>query len=336
MRANGGLISKADLARYKAVERPPVTGTFLGYDIASMGPPSSGGTVIIETLNMLEKMGVEHMQRGSVEYLHHLIEATRLAYLDRARYLGDVDFVKVPLDRLLSKSHADSLSSRIDPNHALKSVEIGADIVTAAASEPEESMETTQFSVVDAQGMAVSNTYTLEGGYGSGIVVQGAGFFLNNEMGDFNKKPGETNTRGDIGTPPNLIDPGKRMLSSMSPTIISKDGKLFLVTGSPGGRTIPNTVLDVILGVLAFKEPLRQAVDAPRLHHQWLPDTATIEDGGASPEVLEKLRAMGQNIRVSRGRGQGDAHSILFDAATGTAYGVNDTRSPDSKAPKPR
>ena len=175
MRRNGGLISKADLAEYKAVERKPVTGTFLGYDIASMGPPSSGGTIIVETLNMLEKMGVEKMQRNSVEYLHRRIEAARLAYLDRARYLGDIDYVQVPLDRLLSKAYADSLVKKIDPSHALKSAEIGADIVTVAASEPDESTETTQFSVIDKDGMAVSNTYTLEGGYGSGVVVQGRG-----------------------------------------------------------------------------------------------------------------------------------------------------------------
>ena len=155
-------------------------------------------------------------------------------------------------------------------------------------------------------------------------------------MGDFNKKPGETNLRGDVGTPPNLIDPGKRMLSAMSPTIISKGGKLVLITGSPGGRTIPNTVLDVILGVLAFNMPIRDAVDAPRLHNQWLPDTTTIEAGGATPAMLSALQAMGQHVGVSRGRGQGDAHSIFFDSATGTAYGANDRRSPDSKASKPR
>ncbi|HET6681139.1 MAG TPA: gamma-glutamyltransferase [Gemmatimonadaceae bacterium] len=334
MRANGGLITKADLAGYRAVERAPVTGTFLGYDIIGMGPPSSGGTVIIETLNILERLGVDSMRPGSERYLHARIEAARLAYLDRARHLGDVDFVDVPLKRLLSIAWADTLAAMIDPSRALKSVEIGADIMGSGG--PAESDETTHFSVVDGRGMAVSNTYTLEGGYGSGVVVAGAGFLLNNEMGDFNKKAGETNVRGDIGTPANMIAPGKRMLSSMSPVIVARDGKLVLVTGSPGGRTIPNTVLDVMLGVLAFDRDVRAAVDAPRLHHQWLPDVTRMEAGGATPEVLAALRAKGQQIEVSNGRGQGDAHSIFYDAATGTAYGANDTRSPDSKASTPR
>jgi gamma-glutamyltranspeptidase / glutathione hydrolase len=367
MGANGGIISKADLAQYRAVEREPVKGTFLGYDVIAMGPPSSGGQVMLETLNILEKLGVEKMQRGSVEYLHRRIEAARLAYLDRARYLGDSDFVKVPVSRLTSKAYADSLARTIDLAHAANSVDLAKDIVTVASGA--ESEETTHFSVVDANGMAVSNTYTLEGGYGSGVVVGGAGFLLNNEMGDFNKKPGETNTRGDIGTPANLIEPGKRMLSSMNPTIISRNGKLVLVTGSPGGRTIPNTVLDVVLGVLAFRMDVREAVDAPRLHHQWLPDTTTLEVGGATPEVEAALRAMGHRLTVRRpgsgrpggrgvadstaaqsGRGaadstaaqsdtppggQGDAHSIFFDAAKKTAYGANDRRTPDSKASAP-
>jgi gamma-glutamyltranspeptidase/glutathione hydrolase len=200
----------------------------------------------------------------------------------------------------------------------------------------QESEETTHFSVVDAQGMAVSNTYTLEAGFGSGVVVGGTGILLNNEMGDFNKKPGETNTSGDIGTTANLIAPGKRMLSSMSPAIVAKDGKLLLVTGSPGGRTIPNTVLDVILGVTLFKRDVRAAVDAPRIHHQWLPDTTSIEANGVTPEVLGALRAMGHRAALGRSAGQGDAHSIYYDAATRTAWGANDRRSADSKASKPQ
>jgi gamma-glutamyltranspeptidase/glutathione hydrolase len=333
MRANGGLVTKEDLAQYRAIERPPVEGTFLGHKIISMGPPSSGGTVLIETLNILERLGVDQLERGSPEFLHRRIEAARLAYLDRARYLGDPDFVPVPLARLLAKAYADSLAASIPGDRAASSMELGRDIVTVATSR--ESEETTHFSVVDADGMAVSNTYTLEASYGSGVVVLGTGILLNNEMGDFNKKPGETNALGDIGTEPNLIAPGKRMLSSMTPTIVERGGQLLLVTGSPGGRTIPNTVIDVVLGVAAFGLSLEEAVDAPRLHHQWLPDTTTIEAGGASEEVLQRLRAMGHKVGSSRGLGQGDAHSILYDAATGTAYGVNDRRSPDSKASKP-
>jgi len=331
MARNGGIISKADLRDYKAVERAPVRGKFLGNEIISMGPPSSGGIVMIETLNLMERMGVAKLAPGSAEYLHRRIEAARRAYLDRARFLGDPDFVKVPVERLTSVAYADSLARIISTEKAASSVELGADIVSPA----QESEETTHFSVVDAQGMAVSNTYTLEAGFGSGVVVGGTGILLNNEMGDFNKKPGETNTTGDIGTPANMIAPGKRMLSSMAPAIVTRDGKLLLVTGSPGGRTIPNTVLDVILGVTLFKRDARSAVDAPRIHHQWLPDTTSIEARGVTPEVLAALRAMGHRAALSRGAGQGDAHSILYDAATKTAWGANDRRSSDSKASKP-
>ncbi|HEX6943584.1 MAG TPA: gamma-glutamyltransferase [Gemmatimonadaceae bacterium] len=331
MARHGGIISKADLRDYKAVERMPVRGKFLGNEIISMPPPSSGGIVMIETLNLMERMGVAKMKPGSAEYMHSRIEAARRAYLDRARYLGDPDFVVVPVDRLTSGAYADSLARTINPQHAASSLELGADIV----SPNQESEETTHFSVVDAQGMAVSNTYTLEAGFGSGVVVGGTGIILNNEMGDFNKKPGETNTSGDIGTPANLIAPGKRMLSSMAPAIVTRNGQLLLVTGSPGGRTIPNTVLDVILGVTLFKRDARAAVDGPRVHHQWLPDTTSIEMDGVTPEVLSALRAMGHRATIARGR-QGDAHSILYDAATKTAWGAADRRTADSKASKPK
>jgi gamma-glutamyltranspeptidase/glutathione hydrolase len=331
MKANGGLISKEDLAAYEAKERKPVRGTFNGYEIISMPPPSSGGTALIEALNILESFDLATHGWLAPETLHLVIEAERRAFLDRARHLGDPDFVQIPVERLTSKTYAKGLARTIDPARASKSVELGADIVTIA-TDLHESDETTHFSVVDKDGMAVANTYTLEGGYGSHVVVKGAGFLLNNEMGDFNKKPGETNPQGDIGTPANLIKPGKRMLSSMTPTIVTKNGKLALVTGSPGGRTIINTVLAVVLNATAFGASGRQAVDAPRLHHQWLPDRITIEEGAVSEDVLTKLRAMGHDIQA-RGR-QGDAHSIYVDAKTGTIYGVNDKRSADSKASK--
>jgi gamma-glutamyltranspeptidase/glutathione hydrolase len=332
MKANGGLITKADLAAYQAKEREPVRGTFNGYEIIAMGPPSSGGAVMLETLNILEKFDVAKMDRWSPDYLHLRIEAARRAYADRARFLGDPDFVSVPMTRLTSKAYADTLARWIRRDRASSSLEIGSDIVTVRTAESD---ETTHFSVVDAAGNAVSNTYTLEGGFGSGVVVRGAGFLLNNEMGDFNKKPGDTNASGDIGTPANVIAPGKRMLSSMSPAILTRDGKLALVTGSPGGRTIPNTVLDVVLGVTAFGQSIRTAVNAPRLHHQWLPDTTTIESGTVSDETIANLRARGQAVRISTGR-QGDAHSIWIDQKTGTAYGAADLRSADSKASAPR
>jgi gamma-glutamyltranspeptidase/glutathione hydrolase len=329
-RVGGGLMTRADLTSYRAVERHPVTGTFLGYDIASMGPPSSGGQVVIETLNVLEKMGVANMVPGSAQYLFARIETARRAYYDRARWLGDPDFVNVPLTHLLSKAYAESLAKTIDLSRATKSADLGRDILAGA----HESDETTQFSIVDRHGMAVSNTFTLQGGFGNAMVIRGAGFLMNNEMGDFNRQPGETNTRGDVGTPPNVIEPGKRMLSAMSPVIVSRNGKLFMVTGSPGGRTIPNTVIEVVLAATAFHENVRQAVDAPRLHEQWFPDTTRIESGGASDAVLGELRAKGEAVGVG-GRGQGDAHSIIYDAATHTAYGANDKRSPDSKASAP-
>ena len=332
MRAHHGLITKRDLAAYRAVERGPLRGTFLGHDIITMGPPSSGGTVLVETLNQLEHFRVNKMQRGSAQFLHLRIEAARRAYLDRARWLGDSDFVKVPLVRLLSKSYAITLARSIDTARASSSVALGGKLVT----DTNESLQTTHFSVVDAQGNAVSQTYTLEGSYGSGVVVSGTGFLLNNEMGDFNKKAGYTSTRGDIGTPANLVVPGKRMLSSMTPVIITKGGQLLLVTGSPGGRTIPNTVIDVVLGVTAFGQSVREAVDAPRVHHQWLPDETQYEQGAVSVEAARILTAKGHRLRAQPAHSQGDAHSIWFDSSTRTAYGANDHRSPDSGASVPK
>ena len=327
MARNGGIITKADLAAYKAKERAPVKGTFRGYDIAAMPPPSSGGVTMIEMLNMLEAYDLKSKGFASADAKHLEIEAMRRAYLDRARFLGDPDFVKMPLATLLSKDHARELAASIAPGKASSSVELGKDIVTAPPQQ--EPDETTHFSVIDRNGMAVSNTYTLEGGYGSRVVVKGAGFILNNEMGDFNKNPGVTLPDGTIGTPANLIDPGKRMLSSMTPVILSKDGRVVLITGSPGGRTIINTVFTVVLGVTEFGMNVREAVDAPRMHHQWLPDQVTIERTGATPDLVEKLRALGHTVR--EGGAQGDANSILVDAG-GTAWGAADSRNADGKA----
>ena len=332
MQRNGGLITKKDLAAYRARERAAIRGRYNGYDIVTMPPPSSGGVAMVEMLNILSHFDLEKQGRWSPETLHLMIEAMRRAYVDRARYLGDPDFVKMPLTRLTSASYAATLASQIDRNHATSSVELGKDIVTPA-SVATESDETTQFSVVDKDGNAVSNTFTLEGGYGSHVVVRGAGFLLNNEMGDFNKKPGETNIQGDIGTPANLIEPGKRMLSSMSPTIVARNGRLFMVTGSPGGRTIINTVMEVVLNATGFGMNAREAVDAPRLHHQWLPDVATFERDALADSTLSRLRGMGHTVE-QRGR-QGDAHTIIFDPKTKTAYGANDRRSSDSKASRP-
>jgi gamma-glutamyltranspeptidase/glutathione hydrolase len=331
MKAHGGLITKEDLAAYQAKVRAPVTGRYRGFEIISMPPPSSGGVALIEMLNVLEPYELKSKGLLTSPALHLQIEAMRRAYLDRARHLGDPDFVEVPVAKLTSKEYARTVAASIDLRKASSSLELGRDIVsTAPSQEPD---ETTHFSVIDRSGMAVTSTYTLEGGFGSHVVVQGAGFILNNEMGDFNKKPGDTNARGDIGTPPNLIDPGKRMLSSMTPVIVTRNGHVVLVTGSPGGRTIINTVLTIVLGVAEYDLTGRQAVDLPRLHHQWLPDSASIEPDGGPPEaVLAELRTMGHTIRA--GGRQGDAESIWI-AADGTPYGINDKRSADSKASVP-
>jgi gamma-glutamyltranspeptidase/glutathione hydrolase len=334
MAANGGLITRADLAAYRARERDPVRGTYRGYEIIAMSPPSSGGVVLLQVLNQLEWFELRSRGRYDPMTVHLTIEAMRRAYLDRARHLGDPDFVTVPVKRLTSKEYARTLADGIDTLRAGSSLALGADIVTSTAtgSEPE---ETTHFSVVDADGMAVSSTYTLEGGYGSYVVVPGAGFLLNNEMGDFNPKSGETNPGGDIGTPANLIEPGKRMLSSMTPTVVRRDGRTVLVTGSPGGRTIPSTVVNVVLNVVEFGMAPREAVDAQRLYHLWLPDSAFVEGEALSPEGIGRLRAMGHAIRVRDRWNQGDAHTIVIDPATGIATGVNDRRSEASKASAP-
>jgi gamma-glutamyltranspeptidase/glutathione hydrolase len=332
MQANGGLISKEDLAAYQARERVPIRGTYRGFDIVSMPPVSSGGVALIEMLNILEQFDLKTKGLLTAPSLHLEIEAMRRAYLDRARYLGDPDFVENPVARLTSKEYAKTLAADIGLDKASSSAELGKDILTV--TQPAEPDETTHFSVMDKAGMAVTNTYTLEGGYGSHVVVKGAGFILNNEMGDFNKKPGETNATGDIGTPANLIDPGKRMLSSMTPTMVIKDGKVVLLTGSPGSRTIINTVLTIVLAVTEYGLDGRQAVDLARMHHQWMPDKTSIEANGPSDEVIGQLRAMGHEISTAQAR-QGDAHTIWV-APDGTPYGVKDTRSADSKASVPQ
>lgn len=330
MAANGGLITKEDLAQYQPKERAPVRGTYKGFDIIAMPPPSSGGVAMIEMLNILENFDLKAAP-DSPNTRHLEVEAMRRAYLDRARYLGDPDFAQMPLERLMSKDYAKTLAATIDPARASSSAELGKDLLTAAV--PKEPDETTQFSVIDRNGMAVSNTYTLEGGYGSRVVVKDAGFLLNNEMGDFNKNPGVTDDKGTIGTAANLIDPGKRMLSSMVPTLVTKNGKLVLITGSPGGRTIINTVFSVVFNVVEFGMSVRAAVDAPRMDHEWMPDTVRIERAGANQTLLDALAAMG-HLNVTAGGVQGDANSIAIDAS-GVAWGANDRRSPDGRASVP-
>jgi gamma-glutamyltranspeptidase/glutathione hydrolase len=316
MKASGGLITKADLAGYAAKERSPIHGTYRGYDIYAPPPPSSGGICLVLMLNVLENFDLKKQGRTSSATLHLLAETMRRAYCDRARHLGDPDFVKVPA-HLVSKDYAKKLARSIDPTKTTPSADLAKDIPLT-----KEKPSTTHYSVVDSTGMAVSTTTTLEAAFGSKIVVRGAGFLLNNEMIDFNPQPGVTTRTGRIGTKPNLIAPGKRMLSSMTPVIVVKDGKPVLVTGSPGGRTIINTVLCVVLNVLEFGLSLDEAVAAPRLHHQWFPDRLQVEPGLAGAIAdLEKLGHKVEKVPV-----QGDAHSIWRHPKTGTYQGVTDKR----------
>ncbi len=323
MRRGGGIITEEDLAKYEAKERRPIQGTYRGYDILSMPPPSSGGIALVEMLNILEGYDLAKLGHNSAAYIHHLTEAMRRAFRDRAQLVADMDFVDVPIERLTSKVYATELRANIDAGRATASEPTDVD-------QPYESEHTTHYSVVDAEGMAVSVTYTLEQGYGSKIVVPGAGFLLNNEMGDFNAKPGYTAPSGLIGTDPNLARPEQRMLSSMTPTILSKDGKLVAVIGSPGGRTIINTVLQVALNVIDFDMGIQEAVNAPRIHHQWLPDQIRIENRGTTLDSRRLLEKMGHTIRM--GGRQGHAHSIMIDPESGHRLGAPDPRDRDSAA----
>lgn len=322
MKANGGLITREDLKKYQAKERMPVKGTYRGYDLIGMAPPSSGGFAVIQMLNVLEGYDLKANGYGSAQNVHLVTESMRRAFADRAQHLGDPDFNDgIPLTRLMSKDYAAQLRKTINPNKASVST-------PTTFTWPTESQETTHLSVVDGKHNAVSMTYTLEYGYGSRIVVPGAGFLLNNELGDFNSAPEMTDERGNIGTKPNLALPYKRPLSSMSPTIIAKDGELFMVTGSPGGRTIINTVLTTILNVVDFGMNAQEAVDAGRIHHQWLPDRLAVERFGFSADTLAKLKAMGHTI--AEGGRQGVAEVIVLK--DGVLEGGIDRRAPDGGA----
>jgi gamma-glutamyltranspeptidase/glutathione hydrolase len=321
MKKHGGLITRADLAGYRARTRKPIHGTYRGFDVWGPPPPSSGGITLVEMLNLLENFDLRKQGRWSPRTLHLMVEAMRRAYRDRARFLGDADFVTIPA-YLTEKNYAKKLAAGIKLDRATPSADLAGDIRLAG-----EGSQTTHFSIIDKDGMAVSNTYTLEESFGSKLVVNGAGFVLNNEMGDFNRRPGVTDRQGHIGTPANEIAPGKRMLSSMTPVVVARDGKVVLVTGSPGGRTIINIVLCVLVNVLDFDMPLREAVDAPRLHHAWMPDRITVEPRllADHAEALQKLREMGHTIN-RKTEHQGDAHSIRVDPRTGEYEGVADRR----------
>ena len=324
MRANNGLITEEDLAKYEAIEREPIRGSYRGYDIISMPPPSSGGVVLVEMLNILEGFDLESMGHNSAATLHVMTETMRRAYADRAQHLGDPDFNNdMPLSRLMSKEYAQVMRESIDMS-------------AASESDPErfaqryESEETTHFSVVDGAGNMVSMTYTLEFGYGSAMVVEGGGYLLNNEMGDFNPVPGETTLSGQIGTLPNLVQPQKRMLSSMTPTIIAESGKPLFTAGSPGGKTIINTTLQIILNVLDHKMNIAESVEAGRIHHQWLPDETRIERGALSVDTLQLYKSFGH--KVSERSSQGAAMSVYHDRRANLFLGAADSRRGDGAA----
>ena len=307
VKAAGGVMTEADLAAYRAVIRAPVTGSYRGYEIASMPPPSSGGVHLVQILNILEGFDLAGFGAGSAETLHRMAEAMKPAYADRATFLGDPDRVKVPVKGLTSKKYAETLRAAIDANRARR-----ADEVKAGDPLPYESDQTTHFSVVDAEGNAVANTYTLNFSFGMGMVAPGTGVLMNNEMDDFSAKAGALNAYGLVGGDTNSVHPGARPLSSMTPTILFKDGKPFLVTGSPGGSRIITTVLQVVVNVVDFGMNIAEAVAAPRIHHQWKPDALVVEHG-LSPDTLKLLLDKGH--RVQPGRTSGSANSIMVTKA---------------------
>ncbi|MGE5360322.1 MAG: gamma-glutamyltransferase [Bacteroidales bacterium] len=321
MAAHGGLITRDDLKAYQPKKRVPLAGTYRGCDVIAFPPVTSGGTALIEMLNILEGYDLKASGPSSALTTHLVAEAMRRAFADRARYLGDPEFNPgMPIERLTSKSYAATLRKTINPDRASTSS-------PTSFEWPTESDETTHLSVVDDQRNAVSLTYTLEAGYGSKIVVPGAGFLLNNEMGDFNAGPGLTTAEGLVGTPPNLAAPHKRMLSSMTPTILAKDGQLFMVTGSPGGRTIINTVLLTILNVIDFGMNVQEAVDAPRIHQQWLPDRLEYERNGFSPDTLALLERRGHTLRPVGA--QGVVEAIVYNVRENLLEGGSDRRAVD-------
>jgi gamma-glutamyltranspeptidase/glutathione hydrolase len=317
----GGIMTMDDLQSYQPVIRNPLHGSYRGYDLVSMPLPSSGGIVLVETLNILEGFPLGQMKQGAPDSLHVLIEAMKRAYADRAHYLGDPAFVSAPVATLVTKDYAARQRASIDLDHATP----WADAVSAAPSR--EGSNTTHFSVIDSFGNAVSNTYTLNFSYGVGLVAEGTGVLLNNELDDFTAAPGASNAYGLVGFDANLPGPKKRPLSSMSPTIVLKDGKPVLVTGSPGGSRIISTVLQVIVNVLDFHMDVAAAVAAPRLHHQWLPDEVRIERGFADA-TLDALKAKGHHIVEPMG--QTSANSIEVTPAG--LHGAPDPRTRGAEA----
>lgn len=320
MKRGDGEISQEDLNRYRAVIRPAMKGKFRGYTVLGAPPPSSGGTCIIEALNIIENFNMSKWDRYDPKCIHLIAETCKRVFADRARYLGDPDYTRIP-EFLTSKKYAREVAKSIDLKRATPS-----NLITPEINVIKESPDTTHFSIVDKDGMAVSNTYTLEATWGSRIVVKGAGFVLNNEMGDFNWFPGETTEAGRVGTKPNTVAGGKRMLSSQSPTMLEKDGQLILVTGSPGGRTIINTVLGIVLGVTEFNLPAARAVAGARMHHQWFPDQLDLEALDQPPHSRVRAKLEGMGHRVGNRPKQGSAHTVAIEPDSGIRIGIADRR----------
>jgi gamma-glutamyltranspeptidase / glutathione hydrolase len=345
MAENGGTLALDDLKNYKAVERTPLRGTYRGYDIVTMPPPSSGGIALLQMLAMLEPHDVAALGYNSAAKYHLFAEVMKRAFRDRAEYLGDPDFVKVPVAQLLDRDYLQRRMSDFDPHKATPADKVEPGLGPLPVSQhstlnsqlrfASESNETTQFNVVDAAGNAVTNTYTLNGGYGSGVTIPGTGVLMNNEMDDFTSKIGVKNMFGLLQGPANAIQPGKRPLSSMTPTLVVKDGALVLVTGSPGGPTIINTVLEIITNVIDHGMPAGQAVEAPRFHNQWMPDVLAFERYGISPDTAAILTAEGYTLKERasyEGAYQGDGETIGIDPKTHLRLGAADPRKPDAKA----
>ena len=358
MQKNGGLITLADLQAYHVAERTPLLGTYRGYDIITMPPPSSGGIALLQMLAMLEPHDVGTLGAQSAAKYHLFTEVMRRAFRDRAEYLGDPDFVKIPVAELLDRTYLKKRMADFSPTRATPSekIEPGLGSIKLTSLPPgspglshsqrstlnaqlarlaPESTETTHFSIVDAAGNAVANTYTLNGGYGSGVTIPGTGILMNNEMDDFTAKVGVKNMFGLLQGPANAIVPGKRPLSSMTPTIVLKDKKLFFVTGSPGGPTIINTVLQIVSNVIDFGMSVTQAVESPRIHHQWMPDSLSYERNGLSTDTANILKSLGHSFKERasyEGAYQGDAETVMVDPQTHLRLGASDLRRGDSKA----
>jgi gamma-glutamyltranspeptidase/glutathione hydrolase len=326
MKRNSGLMTMEDLNGYVAKEREPLRGTYRGYEIISMPPPSSGGAVLIQMLNILEGFDLKKLDWASSDRYHLMAESMRRAFADRAEYMGDSDFVKVPIAGLTDKAYAQKLRETIDTDRASSS-----ETVKAGKPVGHESEETTHFTVVDSEGNAVANTYTLNNSYGSAVVAKGTGLLMNDEMDDFAAKPGTPNLYGLIQGERNAVAPRKRPLSAMTPTfVLNKDGSLWFTVGSPGGPTIINTALCVITNVIDYGMDIQQAIDAPRIHHQWLPDELVYEPYGLSGDTQKALIARGH--KLAKPRYLGDAEGIMIEPKTGIRLGATDPRRSDGPA----